>query len=222
MKKWFVWVIAVACLAAGCTKKYSSVEEYAQAMKSVQKSHKSYTLEIETLSFLADSYSRVYVKNNLWKYDQSANHGRDYFHTVLFDGTDVVGYGQRGGQWATLISTPEKQQEKSNDNMLNVPGELFDWYMPLRGSASFVNNNARMNGFECRLIKQGDSYEVCVSDTLGIAVYSKFKFGENEEIVKNVVKVDTTELPDSTFVLPSNKQKVTLEKMLEEMKKGNF
>lgn len=35
-------------------------------------------------------------------------------------------------------------------------------------------------------------------------------------------RIDTTELADSTFVLPENKQKTTLENMLKELAKGNF
>ena len=44
----------------------------------------------------------------------------------------------------------------------------------------------------------------------------------SKETIVNLKKVDTTELPNSDFVMPSSKQKVSLQQMLKEMSKGNF
>ena len=210
MKKLLIFTI-MSCLV-GCAPKYKSVEQYAEDMKAVQQKHKSYTLELEHLTPIADTYNRVYKKNNLWKSDLSANHGRDFMYTVLFDGQDVVGYGNRG-QWATILN-PQTAGMDGGD----ASAYLFNWNEHKgEGSPQFVNNKERKNGFDCRLIKYGDSYEVCVNDTLGIAVYVKRKITENFEVVINLIKADTAELPDSMFVLPNNKQKITAEQML-----GNF
>ncbi len=207
----------MSCLV-GCAPKYKSVEQYAEDMKAVQQKHKSYTLELKLLTSLADTYYRVYKKNNLWKTALSANNGRNFMHTVLFDGKDVVGYGDRG-QWATILSS-----QTSGMNGQDVSESLFNWDKPLRvdihnNKPQFVSHKERKNGFDCRLIKYGSSYEVCVNDTLGIAVYMKNKITDNFEIEINVVKADTSELPDSTFILPNDKQKITPEQMLKNLSK---
>ena len=114
-----------------------------------------------------------------------------------------------------------------------VADELFFWYKPgnlfvnPEDKPEFVNNNEKMNGFDCRFIKYSDNYEACVSDKLGIAVYVKTKaynsyISKIIETTTNLIKADTTELPDSTFVLPSDKQITTKDKILKEMSKGNF
>ncbi|MBO4675879.1 MAG: hypothetical protein J5601_07350 [Elusimicrobiaceae bacterium] len=212
MKKLLIFTI-MSCLI-GCAPKYKSVEQYAEDMKAVQQKHKSYTLELEHLTSVADTYYRVYKKNNLWKSELSANHGRAFLFTVLFDGKDVVAYGN-SGQSATILD-PQTARTNGGDASEN----LFNWNEPKgEGIPQFVNNKEQKNGFDCRLIKYGDSYEVCVNDTLGIAVYVKRKITENSEIIINLIKADTAELPDSIFVLPDNKQKIAAEQMLEKFSK---
>ena len=198
-------IIVILCFV-GCAKKYKSVEEYANAMRAVQQSHKSYTLEMKQLTPFADSYLRVYKKNNLWKNQLSTTTGRTFIYNTLFDGVDVFGYGD-DTTWATILTSDEM---KGND----ISRDLFNWDRPKFGlpdmqnnEPQFINHNDKKNGFDCRLIKYGDFYEVCVSDTLGIAVYIKVRLGKDIEIEQDVVKIDTSELPDSTFVLPSDKQK---------------
>ncbi len=230
MKKFLVLAITVACLASGCTKKYDSVEEYAKDMKVVQQAQKSYTLEFENLSWMADGYFRAYKKNNLWKYDQSANNGRTYIRTVLYDGNDIIGYNENS-KWATIIASPKTEEEKELLlRMHDITSQLFNWDKPgclfcaTGVKPEFVNNKAKMNGFDCRLIKYSDSYEACINDKLGIAVYLKTRMGgdTSKETIVNLKKVDTAELPNSDFVMPSSKQKVSLQQMLKEMSKGNF
>lgn len=210
--------IAAVCLATGCTKEYDSVEEYAKDMKAVQQAQKSYALEFETLS-LSDMYYQSYIKKDLWKYSMSSNHGKNYMFTVLNDGKNTVMYNN-SSKWA------------NETKMGNIASELLDWDKPnsfyvLSGNKfEFVDNNAKMNGFNCRLIKYGDNYEACINDKLGIAVYLKIKYKntylETVENITNLLKADTKELPDSTFVLPSDKQIVTLQDKLKQMSKGKF
>ncbi|MBO7672049.1 hypothetical protein J6S88_01430 [bacterium] len=218
MKKFLVLAIAAVCLATGCTKEYDSVEEYAKDMKAVQQAQKSYALEFETLS-LSDMYYQSYIKKDLWKYSMSSNHGKNYMFTVLNDGKNTVMYNN-SSKWA------------NETKMGNIASELLDWDKPnsfyvLSGNKfEFVDNNAKMNGFNCRLIKYGDNYEACINDKLGIAVYLKIKYKntylETVENITNLLKADTKELPDSTFVLPSDKQIVTLQDKLKQMSKGKF
>ena len=218
MKKFLMLAIIVLCFASGCTKKYDNVEEYAKDMKAVQQAKKSYSLEFETLS-LSNMYYKSYIKKDLWKYSWSLNQGKSYMSTVLNDGKHTVIYSP-SSQWAT------------ETKMGNIVSELFDWDQPNcfydlgDNNFEFVNNNAKMNGFNCRLIKYGDNYEACINDELGIAVYLKIKYKNSySEIIENttnLLKADTKELPDSTFVLPNDKQIVTPEQKLKEMAKGNF
>ena len=218
MKKFLVLAIAAVCLATGCTKEYDSVEEYAKDMRTVQQAQKSYALEFETLS-LSDMYYQSYIKKDLWKYSMSSNHGKNYMFTVLNDGKNTVMYNN-SSKWA------------NETKMGNIASELLDWDKPnsfyvLSGNKfEFVDNNAKMNGFNCRLIKYGDNYEACINDKLGIAVYLKIKYKntylETVENITNLLKADTKELPDSTFVLPSDKQIVTLQDKLKQMSKGKF
>ncbi len=218
MNKFLVFAIAVVCLVSGCTKKYDSVEEYAKDMKAVQQAQKSYALEFETLS-LSDMYYQSYTKKDLWKYSWSSNRGKNYTFTVLNDGKNTVMYNAPS-KWAT------------ETKMGNIASELFDWDKPNcfyglgDNKFEFVNNNAKMNGFDCRLIKYGDNYEACVNDKLGIAVYLKIMYknaySEIVEKTTNLLKADTKELPDSTFVLPRDKQIVSLQEKLKQMTKGKF
>lgn len=228
MRKILVLALFLTCLTVGCSKKYDSVEEYAEAMNTVQKAQKSYTLEFENLSWISDTYYKAFLKNDLWKYSQSTNHGRNYIRTVLYDGNDITGYGEHS-KWATLIASPETTEDKElHTRVHNIASQLLNWNKPSclytnkEDKPKFINNNAKMNGFDCRLIKYSDSYEVCVNDKLGIAVYLKTSLDEGKDSTINLLKVDTTELADSTFVLPENKQKTTLENMLKELAKGNF
>ena len=164
-------------------------------------------------------YYQSYIKKDLWKYSMSSNHGKNYMFTVLNDGKNTVMYNN-SSKWA------------NETKMGNIASELLDWDKPnsfyvLSGNKfEFVDNNAKMNGFNCRLIKYGDNYEACINDKLGIAVYLKIKYKntylETVENITNLLKADTKELPDSTFVLPSDKQIVTLQDKLKQMSKGKF
>ena len=221
MKKFLVLAIAVACFASGCTKKYNSreehikgiktveqvkkyknVEEYAKAMKAVQQVQKSYTLEAKVHNSW-DSYYKAYIKKNLWKYVITTELSRNHSETVLYDGNKTVSYEEGSSKRAT------------ETKLQNISKKLLDWDVPNcfynlgNHQFEFVNHNANMNGYDCRLIKYGNNYEFCVNDELGIAVYSKIKYktrsGTNE-IITNLLKADTKELPDSIFVLPSDKK----------------
>ena len=123
-------------------------------------------------------------------------------------------------------------------NTLNPTGPLFYWRdgiaieaamggEPLidNKNAQFVNQKAKMNDFDCRLIKFGDEREACVNDEYGIAVYHKLitknpkNPSETTELTLDLVKVDTNDIPDSTFELPRGVKKADLDTMLDNMSK---
>jgi len=222
------------CLASGCTKKYDSVEDYAKDMQAVQKAQKSYSLEFNQ-SFNhtnAKYHYKVYKKNNLWKYEDLSENHQDYCNTYIFDGNEEICHGDK--KWAVITTMPEAMKKVLKPSYQPVVSySIFHWYRPLRGYVApdvkpeFVNDKAKMNGFDCRLIRYNDKYEVCVSDKLGIAVYVKTKsynsyISKTIETITNVIKADTKELPDSEFVLPSDKVKITEEQAEEKTLRGEF
>lgn len=231
MKKILVMSLLVSlCLLTGCSKKYDSVESYAEAMKQVQQSHKSIKMEVQNLSWMADSYVKSFFKDGKWRADQSMNGGRTYFRTVLYDGKDIVSY-TNNAKWATLISTPKNEKDlEMMTSINNVASKLLDWNNPnclcslQEIKPVFANEKDKRNGFPCRLIKYGDNYEACVSDKLGFAVYVKSRFAglEDKETVYNLVSVETDTVQDAEVLLPEGLKKITLENMLKEFSKGNF
>ena len=231
MKKFMILgLLSSTILLAGCTKKYDSVENYAEAMKAVQQSHKSIKMEVQSLSWMADSYAKSFFKDNKWRADQSMNGGRTYFRTVLYDGTDIVSY-TNNTKFATLISTPKNEEELNlMTSVNNIAAKLLDWNNPTclcsaqNIKPEFVNEKDNKNGFPCRLIKYGNDYEACISDKLGFAVYVKSRFAglEDKETVYNLVSVETDTVQDAEVLLPEGLKKITLENMLKEFSKGNF
>ncbi len=177
--------------------------------KSVRKLNKSYTLEVKQhLDGIGsvDLYHRAYLKNDKWKAETSTDGGKTFPSVMLFDGKDCVMY------WDSMpyaIKYPDISSAKSNAG--NPVEGLFYWdangTLFNQSKAKIINNNAKMNGFNCRLIKIDDSTEACFSDSLNIAVYYKLKSvepltGMEQTNILNLIKVNNSDIPDSVFKLP--------------------
>lgn len=181
--------------------------------KSVRKFDKDYTLEVkQRLDGVAsvDLYHRAYLKKDKWKAETSNDGGKTFPSVILFDGKDCTMY------WDSMpyaIKYPDFSSTTSKlpQNASNPVEGLFYWdangaIFNLK-NAKVINNNANMNGFNCRLIKIDDFAEACISDSLGIAVYYKLKSiepltGMEQTNILNLVKVNTSNIPDSVFKLP--------------------
>ena len=237
-----VLLLASVVMLSGCTKTYKTIDEYESAMKDVSAKIPAYTIEAKQNVDGTELYYKTYLKGEKWKSEFSMNGGSSYVGAVLYDGTDLLSYSS-GSPYALknpMLDMVKKDMDsetlKAVINTQNPTGSLFYWREGLAlasmlpaddkgSSGQFENQKAKMNGFDCRMIKFDDSREACVSDKYGIAVYHKLsapnpqKRGVTSEVVTNLVKVDISDIPDSTFDLPSGVQKADMETMMKEMTK---
>ena len=244
MKKMRVALLMMASVLvfSGCTKTYKTVDEYETAMKTVAAKIPAYTVEVKQVANNGNLYFKTYIKGDKWKTEMSMNEGSSYAAGMLYDGVDLLSYSQ-GSPYAVknpMLEIVKKEADsetlKAIINTQNPTGGLFYWRdgialaaldEPIGDSknAEFTNQKAKMNGFDCRMIKFGDTREACVSDKYGIAVYHKLttpnpqKPGVTDELTLNLVKIDTNDIPDSTFELPSGVKKADLDTMLNNMSK---
>ncbi len=181
--------------------------------KSIRKLEKAYTLEVKQQMEgfgSVDLYHRAYLKNDKWKAETSTDGGKTFPSVMIFDGKDCVMY------WDNMpyaIKYPDftSLDSKVSKNAANPVEGLFLWdangTLFNQNKAKIINNNAKMNGFNCRLIKIDDSIEACFSDSLNIAVYYKLKSvepltGMEQTNILNLIKVNNSDIPDSVFKLP--------------------
>lgn len=181
--------------------------------KAVRKLHKSYTLEVKQhLDGVAsvDLYHRAYLKDNKWKAETSSDGGKTFPSVMIFDGKDCVMY------WENMpyaIKYPDftSLDSKVSQNAANPVEGLFYWdgngALFNQAKSKIINNNAKMNGFNCKLFKVGEYMEACFNDSLGIAVYYKLKSiepltGMTQTNILNLIEVNVSDIPDSVFKLP--------------------
>lgn len=211
-----LYILGLSAMADSRVYNYKSVKEFKNAADRVQKSN-SYTLEvkqrIESMGAVVDLYNKAYMKNGKWRAEISSDGGQTYSSVIIFDGKDcfLCEHGMPYG----LKFNPLNNSLSVSKNKGNPVDALFYWdgHGSLLGKdgGKIINNNAKMNGFNCRLIRMNDTAEACISDRLGIAVYYKVKsaeplMGSTQTTTLNVVKVNTADIPDSVFKLPSGFQ----------------
>ncbi len=236
-----VFLLAGVVMLSGCTKTYKTVDEYESAMKSVFAKIPAYTIEVKQNVNGRDLYYRTYLKGDKWKTEASIDGGNSYTATILYDGADLVAYPQ-GSPYAVknpmieMIKNKDKETVKAVIDTQNHTSPLFYWREGWaaaslqtpgdnNSNAKFENQKANINGFDCRMIKFENSREACVSDKYGIAVYHKLsvpmpqKPGENLNVILNLVKIDTTDIPESTFELPSGMKKIDINTLSQMLKK---
>ena len=234
-----VFLLAGVVMLSGCTKTYKTVDEYETAIKAVTAKIPAYTIEAKQNVNGAELYYKTFVKGDKWKSEISMNGGSSYMAAILYDGTDLLSYSQ-GSPYALknpmldMLKDMDSETVKAAINSQNPTGPLFYWREGLalaallpaeedNSGAQFENQKSNMNGFDCRLIKFDDSREACVSDKYGIAVYHKLVApnpknpAEKQEVALNLVKIDTTDIPDSTFDLPSGVKKADFDTMMNDM-----
>ncbi len=234
-----VFLLAGVVMLSGCTKTYKTVDEYETAIKEVTAKIPAYTIEAKQNVNGAELYYKTFVKGDKWKSEISMNGGSSYMAAILYDGTDLLSYSQ-GSPYALknpmldMLKDMDSETVKAAINSQNPTGPLFYWREGLAlaallpaeedgSGAQFENQKSNMNGFDCRLIKFDDSREACVSDKYGIAVYHKLVApnpknpAEKQEVALNLVKIDTTDIPDSTFDLPSGVKKADFDTMMNDM-----
>lgn len=219
------------CLLTGCTKNYKSVSEYETAMQTIKKQHKAMTIEAKQIVGAMELYYKTQTKGNKWKTQISMNNGGSYMSTMLYNGDELLSYSQ-GSPYAVTnpildIMSNDNQEEKDYAiKMQNPTNPLLNWQDgfgllslgTLGENTEFVNNKDNRNSFDCRLIKLGDKEEACISDKYGIAVYHKIT-SEKGEMIIDLVKVETTDIPESEFELPQGVRKMNLDQMLQSMTK---
>ena len=234
-----VLLLASVVMLSGCTKTYKTIDEYESAMKDVSAKIPAYTIEAKQNVDGTELYYKTYLKGEKGKSEFSMNGGSSYMAAILYDGTDLLSYSQ-GSPYALknpmldMLKDMDSETVKAAINSQNPTGPLFYWREGLalaallpaeedNSGAQFENQKSNMNGFDCRLIKFDDSREACVSDKYGIAVYHKLVApnpknpAEKQEVALNLVKVDTADIPDSTFDLPSGVKKADFDTMMNDM-----
>lgn len=222
-------LVASICLLTGCTKNYKTVSEYETAMQTVKKQHQNLTIEAKQSVGAIDLYYKTQTKGNKWKTQISMNNGGSYMSTILFDGNDLLTYSQ-GSPYAVtnpvldMMSDDDQETKEAAIRMQNPTSPLLNWQNgfgllsmgTLSGNTEFVNNKDKKNGFDCRLIKIGEQEEACVSDKYGFAVYHKIN-SEKGDVIIDLVKVETTDIPESEFELPQGVSKMNIDQMLENL-----
>ncbi len=244
MKKFYLLSLVIALfLTAGCTKNYKTVDEYIEAMQQVKAGYNNtYTIDavvdIKEPRKNTNGYYRSYVKNNKWKIEMSEDEGATFPSAMLYDGKEILIYSDDSPYAMvnpiSMVLEMEKDPVKK-EMMVNTQNPvmiLYNWEKdfdiipretPLTGE--FVNNNEVRNDIKCRLIKFGEEKEVCVSDKTGIAVYLQESATNPKNpnikstLTLNLKKFDTSDIPDSTFILPEGKKKMSFESILNDMSK---
>ena len=238
MKKiYFISALACLLVLTGCTKNYKTVDEYSNAMKIVKDGNSSYTIEAKQNIGNIELYYKSYIKGDKWKTETSMNGGSSYMSTTQYDGVDLLTYSQ-GSPYAMInpamdmIKDEDSETKSMTINSQNPVYPLLNWKngfnifsMTKTETPVFLNNKDNKNGFECRLIKFSDEREACISDKYGIAVYQKIITddikhpGQKQETTINLVKIDTSNIDDSTFELPSCVMKIDMDAMLDNISK---
>ena len=238
MKKiYIISVLFCIFILTGCTKNYKTVGEYSDAMQAIKNGNSSYTIEAKQNVGDINFYYRSFIKGDKWKTETSMNGGASYMSTTQYDGTDLLTFTQ-GSPYAMInpvmdmIKDEDSETKNITINYQNPVYPLFNWKngfnifsMPETETPVFLNNKDNKNGFECRLIKFSNEREACISDKYGIAVYQNAVFddvkrpGEKQETTINLVKIDTSDIPDSTFDLPKGVEKMDMDAMLDNISK---
>lgn len=238
MKKiYFISALACIFMLTGCTKNYKTVEEYSNAMQTVKNGISSYTIEARQNVGNIELYYRSFIKGDKWKTETSMNGGSSYMSTTQYDGVDLLTYSQ-GSPYAMInpamdmIKDEDAETKMITINSQNPVYPLLNWKngfnifsMPETENPVFLNNKDNKNGFECRLIKFSDEREACIIDKYGIAAYQKMIVddikhpGQKQETTINLVKIDTSDIDNSTFELPSGVKKMDMDAMLDNISK---
>lgn len=221
-----IYICAAALLLSGCTRNYKTVDEYETAMENVRNSHESYTIEMKQSLPIAEFYYKIYIKGDKWKTEVSMNGGKSFINSSLYNGKTLVDFAD-GSEYAVespmfeALRNANLDKYKAAIDSNNPASPLFYWKDGAAIKASdkkdepqFLSNFVRKNGFTCRMIKFDNDRTACINDKYGIAVYQKV-----DENIINVQKIDTSDIPDSTFELPKNVKIVSMDKMLEITKK---
>lgn len=225
MKK-ILTIFAVMILLTGCTKNYNSVTEYANAMAKV-KAGKSYTIEMKLDVNNKISHVKSFVKNDKWACELSNNNGNTYDNGLIKINDDIISTDKTNKLAIKMFNTKKLGKVADFVNpaytLINWDQNFQDETKPVKGE--FTNNKAKMNNFDCRMIKFDDGREACISDKYGIAVYQRIdmpnpKTKQIEENTFNVISIDTTELADSTFEIPSDYKLMSFETLLQDLTKA--
>ena len=232
-KSYFIFALSCIFMLTGCSKNYKTVDEYSDAMNAIKESNSSYTIEAKQTMGSIEVYYRSFIKGNQWKTETSMNGGNSYMSTTQYDGTDLLTFAP-GSAYAMInpamdiIKDEDSETRMMTINSQNPVYSLLNWRnnfsifsMPETETPVFLNNKDSKNGFECRLIKFSDEREACISDKYGMAVYQKMIIGDiknpeaKKEIILNVLKIDTSNIEDSTFELPNGVEKVSMDAFLD-------
>lgn len=235
MKKFFMLSALLSIfILTGCVKNYKTVEEYSDAMNVIRKGNSSYTIEAIQKSGTIELYNKSSFKGNKWKNEVSTNKGSSYMQTVLWNGKELLSYNT-GSPYALINPINdmlENEDKETKDLTINSMNPLYGMYNWTNGTyllhdldikqMVFLNNKDTRNGFKCRLIKMSSDIESCINDEYGIAVYQKLnttnpKTGADETLEINVIKIDTADIPDSTFKLPKGIKKMDMDTMLNNL-----
>lgn len=236
-------LLFTSCLFfTGCSKKYKTVVEYANAMAEIKKAHSSYLFEgnikVTNNGIAQDIPTFKYYINNGISKIEFYNNDSQRIQTRYFDGKEVVAHSQ--DQDMLLILFTEKMLNSMPEdrrtlllNIMTFGGLLYNWDSPTGSKttnnacplykAKFVKNT-KMNGYQCRLISFGkednDFYsESCVNDELGVAVYTKLKT-ENGLAILNADSIETNTVSVDDVKLPSYLEKYTMSELLTKMGKA--
>ena len=225
MKKLMIISMLVSALIlCGCAKKYDSVSDYATAMNEVRTKTGDITVEVSQNAEKKQSNMTCYLKGNKW--NTIIEDGG-----LMFDGNDVYAYSNKN---MYAIKMPFKEMWEKNKNNPNAPKSLDVLYKfsnpvgPLiywdeifvtddkHNSGLVFAGNDEKNGITCRMIKNSQNEEACISDKYGVAVYMKIVNPKNNDIVEtNVKSIKTGNIAEENINLPEGMKKVAMADLLQ-------
>lgn len=223
-KSMIISLLVSALILCGCAKKYDSVSDYATAMNEVRAKAGDLTFEVSQNAEKKQNEMKCYLKGNKWN-TVFAEGG------LMFDGSDVYAYSNKN---MYAIKMPFKEMfEKAKNNpdapksldvlykFSNPVGPLVYWDEIFvtdnkhNAALVFAGNNEK-NGFPCRMIKNSQNEEACISDKYGVAVYMKVVNPKNNDIVEtNVKSIKTGNIDEKDINLPEGMKKVAMSDLLQ-------
>lgn len=211
MRKLLLCCGILGILLTGCTKNYSSVEDYVQDMKTNRAKYNVFFFEANKATIDGNVYSRTMLEGAKYRTDLSTDAGYTYSSSVLYDGKDLYEYVE--GEDSTSVTSNIDANTAFQENPYSP---VFNWWEDIetgKVKAKFIDNIYFQSAYECRLIEFSDGREVCVADKYGIAVYYKQEplsqgYLRQGTIIDVLNIDDNTQVPPNLFELPENIKRV--------------
>lgn len=212
----FVFILGVALIFSGCKKKYETAADFYTNSKALrEQSGVAYVFDMEVETARGKSPYKVYTKNGQVRVETvDLESYTEYSALFLQDSKTRVLYDPIMRNARILSDKREAQEYNALDFMLN-------WG---NGDEEYINEIFKLgevttkNEIECRMVQninlmdRSNSFEFCVNEELGIAVYlhipctTQGANGRNYDCSTKaeIFNIKQEDVPDMMFALPSD------------------